>query len=104
MPSRYSRHYYDLYRMAQTPVKDVAFARLDLLKKVVDFKMKFYPRAWAKYAEAVPGTLKLTPPEYRLDELGAECDAMRDMLYGDLPSFAAILDGVKVLEQQINAL
>lgn len=104
MPSRYSRHYYDLYRMAQTPVKDAAFARLDLLKKVVDFKMKFYPRAWAKYAEAVPGTLKLTPPEYRLDALAADYDAMRDMLYSDIPSFAAVLDGVKALEQQINAL
>ena len=53
MPQRYSRHYYDLYRMAATPVKEAAFSRLDLLKKVVDFKMKFYPRAWAKYPEAV---------------------------------------------------
>ena len=33
--------YYDLYRMAQTPVKDVAFSHIDLLKTVVDFKMKF---------------------------------------------------------------
>lgn len=41
MPQRYSRHYYDLYRMAQTPVKDVAFSHIDLLKTVVDFKMKF---------------------------------------------------------------
>ena len=31
MPSRYSRHYYDLYHTARTPVKDAAFARLDLL-------------------------------------------------------------------------
>ena len=51
MPQRYSRHYYDLYRMAATPVKEAAFSRLDLLKKVVDFKMKFYPRSWAKYPE-----------------------------------------------------
>lgn len=63
MPQRYSRHYYALYRMAQTPVKDVAFSHIDLLKTVVDFKMKFYPRAWAKYPEAIPGTLKLIPPK-----------------------------------------
>ena len=54
MSQRYSRHYYDLYRMAQTPVKDVAFSHIDLLKTVVNFKMKFYPRAWAKYQEATP--------------------------------------------------
>jgi len=69
MPQRYSRHYYDLYRMAQTPVKDVAFSHINLLKTVVDFKMKFYPRAWAKYPEAIPGTLKLIPPEYRFPAL-----------------------------------
>lgn len=104
MPPRYSRHYYDLYRMAMTPVKDTAFARLDLLKKVVDFKMKFYPRAWAKYPEAVPGTLKLVPPEYRLGNLEADYDAMRDMLYGDIPSFTSVMDAVGALEQQINTL
>ena len=104
MPSRYSRHYYDLYRMAQTPVKDIAFAKLDLLKKVVNFKMKFYPRAWAKYAEAVPGTLKLTPPESRLNALTADYNVMKDMLYGDIPSFDSVMYGIKVLEQQINEL
>jgi len=46
MPGRYSRHYYDLYRMAGSPVKEAAFSQIDLLKKVVDFKMKFYPRTW----------------------------------------------------------
>ncbi len=57
-----------------------------------------------KYVEAVPGTLKLRPPEYRLSTLAADYDAMRDMLYGDIPSFASVMDGIKVLEQQINVL
>ena len=39
--------------------KEKAFARLDLLQKVVDFKIKFYPRVWAHYPEAVPASLKL---------------------------------------------
>ena len=90
--------------VAQTPVKDSVFARLDLLKKVIDFKMKFYPRAWAKYAEAVPGTLKLTPPRYRLNELAADYNAMKDMLYGGIPSFDSVMYGIKMLEQQINEL
>ena len=46
MPQRYSRHYYDLYRMSMSSVKEAAFAQMELLKTVVDFKMKFYPRAW----------------------------------------------------------
>lgn len=99
MPQRYSRHYYDLYRMAQTQVKDVAFSHIDLLKTVVDFKMKFYPRAWAKYPEATPGTLKLIPPEYRFPALISDYEAMKDMLYGDIPSFDTIIESVRQLEK-----
>lgn len=104
MPQRYSRHYYDLYRMAQTSVKDAAFARLELLKTVVDFKMKFYPRSWAKYPEAVPGTLKLIPPEYRFGPLAADYEAMKDMLYGEVPDFDTVMDAVRELEKEINLL
>ena len=104
MPQRYSRHYYDLYCMAKSPVKDKAFARLDLLQKVVNFKIKFYPRAWARYPEAVPATLKLLPPSYRLGALQEDYSAMRNMLYGEIPSFETMMDAVGELEKEIHAL
>lgn len=104
MPQRYSRHYYDLYRIAATSVKETAFSQLDLLKKVVEFKMKFYPRAWAKYPKAVPGTLKLMPPEYRLATLKVDYESMKDMLYGDVPKFGSIINVVQKLEKEINML
>ena len=87
-----------------TPLKEAAFARVDLLKTVVDFKMKFYPRAWAKYQEAVPGTLKLVPPEYRFSALAADYEAMKDMLYGDVPSFYTVMDALGNLERGIHLL
>ena len=90
--------------MSKTPVKEAAFARLDLLKKVVDFKMKFYPRAWAQYPEAVPGTLKLIPPEYRFAALEADYESMKDMLYGDIPTFVDVITSVRELETEINTL
>ena len=104
IPQRYSRHYYDLYRMAMSPVKDIAFSRLDLLKKVVDFKMKFYPRGWAKYPEAVPGTLKLIPSEHRLAALETDYESMKDMLYGDVPLFSSVIAAIRELEKEINTL
>lgn len=97
MPQRYSRHYYDLYRMYITSVKESAFTHLDLLQKVVDFKMEFYLRAWAKYAEAVPGTLKLVPPDYRFPALLADYEAMKDMLYGDIPDFETVMSVIREL-------
>lgn len=104
MPPRYSRLYYDLYRMSMTEVKKSAFVHRDLLQKVVEFKMKFYPRSWAKYAEAVPGTLKLIPPEYRFPALLADYDTMKDMLYGDIPDFKTVMSTVRELGKEINAL
>lgn len=104
MPQRYSRHYYDLYRMAATSVKNIAFSQLDLLKKVVAFKMKFYPRGWAKYPEAIPGTFRLVPPEYRLAALAADYESMKDMLFGDIPTFGTVMKAIQQLEAEINAL
>ena len=104
MPQRYSRHYYDLYCMSKSPVKEKAFAQLSLLQKVVDFKMKFYPRAWAHYPEAVPATLKLLPPSYRLSALQEDYSAMRNMLYGEIPSFETMMEAVGELEKEIHAL
>ena len=91
LPTRYSRHYYDLAMMAQSKVKNEAFADLDLLQNVVKFKQKFYPRTWAKYEEAIPGTLKLLPPEFRLDSLEKDYKAMQNMIFDKYISFEEII-------------
>lgn len=61
-------------------------------------------RAWAKYPEAVPGTLKLLPPEYRFTALEADYNSMQDMLYGDVPTFETVIAAVRELEKEINTL
>lgn len=104
MPPRYSRHYYDLYCMANSPIKYTAFSNLDLLKKVTEFKAKFYPRTWAKYQDAVPATLKLVPPAYRQDALRSDYAAMRNMLYGYVPPYEIVMDTIAELENEIHSL
>ena len=61
MPARYSRHYYDLYKMIESPVRGEALSNLKLLDDVVAFKRRFYPSAWARYDLAKPGTFRLRP-------------------------------------------
>lgn len=102
MPIRYSRHYYDLAMMASDKVKDEALEDLELLKNVVDFKQKFYPRAWAKYEEAIPETLKLLPPEFRLEALKKDYQAMQNMIFDKKLSFDEIITTLKKLESEIN--
>jgi hypothetical protein len=102
MPTRYSRHYYDLAMMALNEVKEEALSDLDLLQNVVEFKQKFYPRTWAKYEEAVPGTLKLLPPEFRLDSLEKDYKAMQNMIFDKYISFEEIIGILGNLEKEIN--
>lgn len=102
MPTRYSRHYYDLAMMALNEVKNEALADLNLLQNVVEFKQKFYPRIWAKYEEAVPGTLKLLPPEFRLDSLEKDYKAMQNMVFDKYISFDEIIGILGKLEKEIN--
>lgn len=104
LPSRHARHYYDLAMMAKSGVKEKAFARLDLLEAVVQFKQRFYPSGWAKYDEAKVGTLKLLPPEFRHAELRKDYTAMQNMIFEKNLSFEEIIETLEALEHEINGL
>ena len=102
MPSRYSRHYYDLYRLAGSSIRDTALSDLVLLEDVVSFKQRFYPCAWAQYEKARPGTFKLIPASGHLAELRSDYRDMTLMVFGEVPDFDAIVDTLQQLEDEIN--
>lgn len=102
-PERYSRHYYDMAMMARSPIKNAALGDLELLRSVVAFKRKFYPREWAHYELAEPGTLRLIPDERLLKPLHNDYKRMSVMIYGDYPDFDAIMNNLRDLEHEINA-
>ncbi len=103
-PLRYSRHYYDLAMMATSPVKGAALADLVLLEDVVSFKKRFYPRGWAQYDEAKPGTMRLVPAGHALATVEKDYAQMRNMIFGRYPDFAEIMATLQDLENEINAL
>ncbi|WP_151899701.1 nucleotidyl transferase AbiEii/AbiGii toxin family protein [Sulfurimonas hydrogeniphila] len=102
LPTRYSRHYYDLAIMTKSDVKIEALADMELLEKVIDFKNKFYPASWAKFDEARPNTLKLVPPEYRLGALEKDYKSMEHMIFDKKLTFEEIVKILKQLEIEIN--
>lgn len=102
MPSRYARHYYDLYMFSKTKYFLLALKNKDLLEKVVKFKTKFYRDNWANYDECLQNNLKLVPPDYRLKELEKDYTKMREMFYGEIPTFSEILKQLKIIENLIN--
>jgi len=103
-PPRNSRHYYDLAKMAASPVKDTALADLGLLANVVEFKERFYSRGWARYDLAKPGSLRLVPEGHVLATVMADYRDMRTMIFGDYPAIEAIMTQLQALENEINGL
>ena len=103
-PSRYSRHYYDLYCMDKFQIKEQAYADLPLLERVVAFKARFYPTNAARYDLARPGTMRLMPPEDCVLILAEDYEHMKNMIFGETPSFEEIMDTIRRMEADINAL
>lgn len=101
-PPRYSRHYYDLARMAQSPVKEQALSDPGLLARVVAFKQRFYPRGWAGYDLAKPGTLELVPKGHVLSSVRSDYRVMENMIFGVVPGFEEILAVLLALQEEIN--
>ena len=104
IPPRYSRHYYDLWCMAQSVVKDAAFQDLELLRQVVAFKDRFYPAGSAHYELAKPGTMRLMPPEDSLSALRTDYDHMKNMIFGEKPAFEEMLNTIDKISAEINCL
>ncbi len=101
-PARYSRHYYDLALLAPSDIGNAAIQNTDLLAAVARFKSVFFASARARYDLAKPGTLRLSPPEFRKSVIAADYEQMLPMLFGDVPTFDEIWERIAELEARIN--
>ncbi len=101
-PSRYSRHFYDVYKMILTDIREKSFENLTLLKNVIDFKKKFYASNWAKYDDILSGGLKLIPSKEGLEIFSKDYESMKNMLFGETITFDKIIDVLKNYEKELN--
>jgi hypothetical protein len=99
---RQSRHYYDVVRLYEHELGKAAIKDIALLLKVAKHKEVFFPAAWARYAEAKPGTLRLVPPDARLPELAQDYRMMQEMIFGKAPDFERLLKVLREIETMIN--
>lgn len=104
LPSRYARHYYDLYCLANTPIKEIAFFNKDMLEKDVIFKEKFYYSKGAGYETATLDEIRLVPDDYRIAEINNDYEKMKNMFYGTIPSFKTVIKSISELEKEIHLL
>ena len=104
MPRGYSRHYYDMHQLTNSPVAAEALADPSMLSDVVTFKERFYRSPWARYDLAVPGTFRLLPSAQGDKELASDFRLMSPMFFGEPPSWELITASLLKLEKAINEL
>lgn len=90
--------------MSRSDIKEKAFGKKELLAQDIRFKLKFYYTRNASYETAEIGSIKLVPSESAIKDLRTDYDHMKDMIYGEKPSFNEIMAAITSLEKEINNL
>jgi hypothetical protein len=94
-----------VFKLFHSSIGERALADLELLKSVSRHKSVFFAATWAKYDEAIPGTLRLVPPDYRLPELEKDYAQMRsEMIFGDAAELSEILKTLGTIQTRVNKL
>ena len=102
VPVRMSRHYYDLFAMADSHIYKKSLEKISLLKHVSEHKSLFFKANWAHYEEAKPGSLRLVPRNDQISQLKTDYRQMQQMFFEEPPSFESIIEKLRVIEGQIN--
>ena len=97
-----SRHYYDLHQLSSTAIGTTAIADTALGKDCVAHARMFFNRPDFDLTSAVPGTFTLVPHREMIEQLRVDYRAMRDMIFGEPPEFAEVLDSINDLERVLN--
>ena len=90
--------------MGNSWIKESAFERKELLEKDVTFKQKFYYAKGAHYETATLNSIELLPREGILNALREDYQAMRNMIYGEIPEFEKILEVLQELQDEVHRL
>lgn len=104
IPTRHSRHFYDVYMLGHSPYKKEAFKNSGLLSEIIDFDRRFYPKRGIDYDSMNLHTISLSPQKRLEESLSDDYDAMKEMIFGKLPSWAEISEYVLSLENEIRQL
>ena len=102
VPKRQSRHYYDFYRLLNSPFKAEALSELSLLDRVGEHKGIYFRAGWARYELAKKGSLRLLPEERVHKEMRRDYEAMREMFFGRVPDWDKIVESIKSFEKEFN--
>lgn len=101
---RHSRHWYDLYMLADHEIGRSAIGDTDLLADVVRVKKAFWNHGTANYDQCLAGGLRILPDEPLLGLLEKDYEEMitAGMFSSPPPSFEDMTERLIRLEAEIN--
>jgi hypothetical protein len=101
---RISRHYYDIHQLFESDVGKRAVKDMALGADCVAHARMFFNRPAYDLASAHPPTFALMPEGGMYDALARDYGAMEGMIFGEAPTFQAVIDSVGDLEKTLNSL
>lgn len=102
IPQRYARHYYDVYCLLKSDLRDGLMKSSDLLEKVAEHKRQFFRSGAAKYDLARKGSLKLSLPDHIKEALERDYESMQEMIFGEAPIWKNITGEIANFEILFN--
>lgn len=102
--NRISRHWHDVFMLADHAVGHGALADRAMLEDVVKFKKVFFGSPDANYDACLQGELKLVPDDALQTQLRNDLNDMikERMFWGGEPDFDKMIVRLKALEDRIN--
>lgn len=98
-----SRHFYDIYQIAQTLYADKAIANKELYKSIVAFRERFTKIGGVDYASHFPPNLNPIPPEALMSEWEQDyAEIQGQMIVGESVKFEELMKELKQIIAKIN--
>jgi hypothetical protein len=99
---RVSRHYYDVFKLLQSPIGESAKTNRHLGVDCARHARMFFNSPDFDLDDAVAGTLSIAPSAQMLEPLGRDYDAMTGMILGAVPSLTEVLDAIANLQTEFG--
>jgi len=100
---RISRHYYDIFKLWESPIGKNAAADGALGNDCVRHALMFFNGSDLDLASALNGRFSIIPTSQMLAELNRDYEAMKTMIFGKIPDFNEVIKSISTLENEINA-
>jgi hypothetical protein len=101
---RKSRHFYDIYRIAQTEFADKAIADRALYKSIVAHRERFSKLGGVDYTTHFPPNFNPIPPANLLSEWKKDFEEMEQMIISEDIYFEDLIEKTKEITDKLNLL